>query len=72
MTLTGTISMSQSGPGNNGYEEVFHCPQSCRIGISLLDAICYHTPANPLLCGWVSYSSAKDATGEVSQSERLV
>ena len=29
-TLTGTTSLSQSGPWCNGYEGVLHIPQSCR------------------------------------------
>ena len=38
-TLTGTTTLSQSGPGSNGNEGVLHSPQSTRTGASAQDVV---------------------------------
>ena len=43
LTLIGTITPGQSGLGSNGYETVFHIPQSSRIEGSSSDAVYCHT-----------------------------
>ena len=37
--LTGSINLSQSGPGSNVNEGVIHTFQSSRIGLSTSDAV---------------------------------
>ena len=38
-TLTGTITLGQSGPGSNSNEEVLHMPKSSRTGASPLNEV---------------------------------
>ena len=39
MTLSGTTTLGQSGPGNNGSEGVLDIPQSSRAGASPSDSL---------------------------------
>ena len=39
-TLSGATTLSQSGPGSNGYEKEFHFPQTFETGASPSDGLC--------------------------------
>ena len=41
--LTGSTTPGESRPGINRNERVLHIPPNSRTGVSLLDAIHYHT-----------------------------
>ena len=43
MTLTGTFSPAQNGPGNKRKEWIFHTPDTSRYGASPTNTIVYHT-----------------------------
>ena len=50
-TLTGTTTPSQSEPGSNVNEKIFHTPQISRTKLSLLDAVLCHTQDTPFFWG---------------------
>ena len=54
-TLSGAVTLGQSGPGSNDNEEVRHIPQISKAGASSSNGL-FHTQDTRW---WVSYSSAE-------------
>ena len=63
-TLTGTTTSSQSGPGSNGNEGVFHIPQSSRTETSLSDGLVSYLG---YLLGWVSLTPQQKCCQHILQ-----